>query len=180
MAVHCVLCVAKGKHGFIIRVQGRGTSNDSPTLANFVRDCFSMDNTSVAVDLLGCTYLDSTFLGCLLTLQRQGKEERFCVVADEATRTRLLAATGLDGYLKLISKAPRSLSPFLKIEPTPVSERELGQHIMEAHQALSEVPSEVASAFREIASKLKDELAKQDSESPDLLDTVMMPVQKQK
>ena len=56
------------------------------------------------------------------------------------------------------------------------SERELGQHIMETHDALSEIPSEVASKFRAIAAQLKVELEERDRNDPSMTDTVVMPV----
>ena len=78
MKTHCDLYVAPAHNGFVIRVQGRGTSAHSPALANFVRGCFEQDSQAcVAMDLLGCQYLDSTFLGCLLNLQRDGTKRRF-------------------------------------------------------------------------------------------------------
>jgi hypothetical protein len=137
--------------------------------------CYAQDpQACVAVDLLGCDYLDSTFLGCLLNLQRAGTETRFQVVANDAVRKKLLAATRLDAYLTLIQEAPKSASKFLRIDAKPPSQRELGQHILEAHEVLSEVPSEVASTFRQIAAQLKCELEQQDRDDPSLTDTVVL------
>jgi anti-anti-sigma factor len=176
MTTHCDLCVARTDKGFVVRVQGRGTSTHSPALASFVSGCFEQDSDAcVVVDLLGCEYLDSTFLGCLLNLQRAGTETRFQVVADDAVQKRLLAATRLDAYLTLVPEAPKSASTFLKIDANPLSQRELGQHMMEAHQALADVPSDVASAFRQIAAQLKVELEKQDRQVPSMEDTVILP-----
>lgn len=175
MTSHCDLRVARTETGFVVRVQGRGTSAQSPTLAEFVKGCYQQNpQACVAVDLLGCDYLDSTFLGCLLTLQRSGPKARFQVVADDAVRKKLLTATKLDKYLALVPEAPQSASTFLEIDTKTVSQRELGQHIMEAHEALAEVPSGAASAFGRIASQLKSELA-QDRHKPSMSDTVVLP-----
>jgi anti-anti-sigma regulatory factor len=176
MKTHCDLYVAPAHNGFVIRVQGRGTSAHSPALANFVRGCFEQDSQAcVAIDLLGCQYLDSTFLGCLLNLQRDGTERRFQVVADNSVRKKLLAATNLDGYLNLVPVPPKSVGKFTRIDACSVSQSELGQHIMDAHQALAQVPSEFASTFRRIASQLKDELERQDRGGDSLADTVILP-----
>ena len=178
MTRHCDLCVAQSKTGFIVRVQGRGTSVQSPDLADFVMECYAQDpQACVAVDLLRCDYLDSTFLGCLLTLQRAGTEARFEVVADNAARARLLAATQLDSYLKIVPEPPKSESAFHKIDSKLLSDRQRGQHMMEAHEALADVPSDVASTFRRIASQLKRELDQQDRRASDLSDTVILPTQ---
>ncbi len=177
MTTHCDLYVAQTGKGFVVRVQGRGTSTHSPALASFVRGCFEQDpNACVVVDLLACDYLDSTFLGCLLNLQRAGTEKRFQVVADDVVRKRLLAATQLDAYLTLVTEAPKSASTFLRIDANPLPPHELGKHMMEAHQALADVPSDSAAAFRQIASQLKHELEKQQRDSPSMADTVILPI----
>jgi anti-anti-sigma factor len=181
MTRHCAISVAPTCQGFVVRVQGSGTSTHSPTLATFVNECFGRDvETNVAIDLIGCDYLDSTFLGCLVKLQRAGTKTRFQVVADEASRKRLLAATQLDGYFAFDGEAPKSTSPFVKLDISPLSDHELGQHVMEAHQALGDVPSEFASKFKRIASQLMSELARQNPDSGDMADTVIVPIRGRK
>jgi anti-anti-sigma factor len=181
MTRHCVISVASTSHGYVVRIQGNGTSADSPALARFVNECLVQDEQpAVWVDLLGCDYLDSTFLGCLVKLQRAGTQTRFRVVADEAARKRLLAATSLDGFFQFDSQAPKSTSPFTKLDVTSISQRELGQHIMEAHQALGEVPGEFAAKFKGIASRLMDELTREDRDAGDMADTVIVPTRGKK
>jgi anti-anti-sigma regulatory factor len=181
MARRCELRVARTGTGFVVRVQGSGTSANSPTLADFVTGCFQQQpDACVAVDLLGCGYLDSTFLGCLLNLQRAGSETRFQVVADGAARDRLLTATQLDSYLTLVSEAPNSVSTFRTIDAKSLSQREQGKHIMESHLALSEVPSDAASTFGQIAARLKIELEQQDRDDPSQTDTVVFPTRRRR
>jgi anti-anti-sigma factor len=176
MTKHFELCAARTELGFVVRVQGRGTSAHSPALADFVLGCFEQEpDARVAVDLLQCDYLDSTFLGCLLKLQRAGSETRFQVVADDAAKARLLAATHLNSYLTVVPGAPKSTTPFLQIDARPLSQRELGQHIMESHQALSEVPSDFAAQFRKIAGQLMIELSEQEGDTQSMEDTIAMP-----
>ena len=174
MAIHCALSVAKTATGYVVRVKGNGTSKESPTLAEFVAQCFQREpQACVAIDLLGCDYLDSTFLGCLLNLQRADKDNRFQVVADPAARQRLLTATHLHSYLNQVTEAPKSTSPFTGIEPKSVSDLQQGRHMMEAHRALSELPSAAAEAFERIANQLQQELDKQEQPQNDLEDTVI-------
>lgn len=175
--MHFALSVAKTDAGYVIRVQGNGTSTDSPALTDFVAQCFQQQpDACVAIDLLGCDYLDSTFLGCLLNLQRADKHDRFQVVADAVTRQRLLEATRLHSYLTLVDKAPTSCSPFTGIDPKSLSDHQRGRHMMEAHQALAEVPSDAAAAFGRIAEQLKSELDRQDLQGIDPDDTVIAPM----
>ncbi len=162
----CDLSVARTSEGFVIRVLGKGTSVHSRAMEAFVKECFSQTEQATAiVDLRDCQYLDSTFLGCLLKLQRIGKNGRFSVVADEPTRIRLLATTHIDAYLNLTETSPEAIGCFLSIEVSPLSRQELGRHMMETHQALSEVPGECSTTFARIASELRKELRANECQS---------------
>ncbi len=175
MTLRCDLCVSRTRNGFVVRVQGNGTATHSPAFAEFVKGCLVEDpNATVTIDLLGCEYLDSTFLGCLLKLQRLGTAKRFHVAADEAARTRLLTATCLDRYLTLLSKAPSSTGTFLRIEPGEVSKQQLGRHMQETHQALGDLPSASASVFKRIAEQLAHDLEQEESDAPSLFDTAVV------
>jgi anti-anti-sigma factor len=177
MTLHCGLSVAKTDAGYVVRVQGNGTATDSPALADFVAQSFEQQpDACLEIDLLGCDYLDSTFLGCLLKLQRADQKDRFKVVADSATTERLLAATRLHLVLNLIDQASSTTSPFTGIDPKSLSDHQRGRHMMETHQALSEVPSEAAAAFGRIAEQLKKELDQQQLRGIDPDDTVIAPM----
>jgi anti-anti-sigma regulatory factor len=179
MSRRCELLAGRTEKGYVVRVQGIGTCTHSPALRDFATDCFARSpDETVTVDLLSCEYLDSTFLGCLLKLQRIGSPARFQIVADENVRKRLLASTQLDKYLSLVSTAPVSDGKFLRIDPKSHSSQELGRHIMEAHEALSEVPSEVSSTFRRIAAQLKSDLEEKDRSKPSLTDTAVLPLRR--
>ena len=117
MTRRCDLLAGRTSTGYVVRVQGRGTSAHSQALKEFVLDCFQRDSSeTVAIDLLGCDYLDSTFLGCLLRLQKAGTPSRLEVVADETVRKRLLAATQLDSFLNLVTQAPACNGKFLRVD----------------------------------------------------------------
>lgn len=175
MSKHCDLHAARCTGGFVIRVRGSGTSRQSPALAGFVRTIFEQHpEATISVDLLRCEYLDSTFLGCLLTLQRTG-QDRFEVVANDASRERLLTATRIDSCLRLTTTAPPAGSAFEPLQIDASSDRELGQHMMETHQALAEVPSEFAARFKSIALQLMRELEQQPDSGSELAETVILP-----
>lgn len=176
MTLRCDLCVARTADGYLVRVQGKGTMAHSPALAEFVKGCLDEDEQSrVAVDLHACEYLDSTFLGCLLKLQRAGTAERFQVVADDSTRKRLLTNTSLDKYLTLVADAPTTSGQFLRIGERELSSQQMGRHMMETHRALGELPSGSASAFKRIAAQLEKELEPESRDAPSLFDTAIFP-----
>ena len=175
----CTLNVARTDSGYLIRVEGDGTAQESPTLAAFVHQYLQADlQPSVVVDLSSCQYLDSTVLGCLLSLQRRCRDRsdsRFVVVADLQQRRRLLSTTRLDKVLELVESAPETQSQFVVLSPTRLRGTEFGRHVMESHLALAKLPCAHAPLFQEIADRLARELAGQrqvDEESEDVRETV--------
>jgi rhomboid family GlyGly-CTERM serine protease len=100
-----------------------------------------------------------------------------CMPLQRAQETGIIdrsRTSQLDSYLALVPEAPKSTSTFRRIDAKTLSQREQGQHIMEAHKVLSEVPSDVAPTFRQIAAELKRELDQQDRRTPSLDDTVVL------
>ena len=162
----CTLKVARTTDGYRIRVEGRGTAHESPALAAFVSECrLAEPNARITVDLSACEYLDSTFLGCLVTLNRDCQEDetmQFQILADIERRTELLAPTRIDQLLRFADADPEMRSGYVTIEPAQIDGVELGRHVLESHRALAEVPSEHTQLFREIAKRLEDELEGQD------------------
>src|SRR5437016_6281177 len=82
--------------GYLVQVEGRGTLRESPALHEFAVQ--SLDGQrgpgTVVVDLSHCDYLDSTFLGCLVSLHRKynrTQPHRFQVAAPYDKCQRLLA-----------------------------------------------------------------------------------------
>jgi anti-anti-sigma regulatory factor len=163
----CTLRVAQTADGYRIRVEGRGTAQESPALAAFVSQCRLVDeDAQITVDLSACEYLDSTFLGCLVTLSRDcGKSEtaRFEILADNERRTELLAPTRIDQLLQFADADPEMRSGYVTIDPAQLDNTEFGRHVLESHQALAEVSSAHTQLFQEIAKRLADELEDQES-----------------
>jgi anti-anti-sigma factor len=158
----CSLKVARIKDGYLVRIEGRGTAQESPALATFVSECVgAQERVRLIIDLSGCEYLDSTLLGCLVNLDRAFQKEakaEFLILADKPQREKLLAPTHIDRLLSFTPSAPEPLSSYVRIEPAQLSEIEFGRHVLASHRALAEVPSDHASLFQQIADKLEQEL----------------------
>jgi anti-anti-sigma regulatory factor len=158
----CTLKVARTGDGYRIRIEGRGTSEDSRSLDAFVSQCCLADNDAqIMVDLSACEYLDSTFLGCLVTLNRAYQDAgktRFQILADNERRTELLAPTRIDQLLQFADTDPEMRSDYVTIEPAQLDRAEFGRHVLESHRALADVPSEHSELFQDIVKRLEDEL----------------------
>jgi anti-anti-sigma factor len=158
----CILNVARTEDGYLIRVEGKGTSQDSPALAAFVRQYLqSEQEPRITVDLSDCEYLDSTFLGCLLTLHRQCQDQSpasLTVIADQEQRAKLLFPTRVDSVLQISEAAPQAVSSFLRLDPTELDKRAYGWHVLETHRALASVKGPGSQLFEQIANSLSREL----------------------
>ena len=72
MATASAVKVGRTEAGYCVRIEGRGTMNQSPIVLEFVgrtlRDGAASGAPGVVMDPSACEYVDSTFLGCLLGL----------------------------------------------------------------------------------------------------------------
>jgi anti-anti-sigma regulatory factor len=163
-----ILTVACTDPGYAIRIEGRGTAQDSAALSAFVLQYLrTVDRPALTIDLSACQYLDSTFLGCLLMVQRRFRgtaNAQLSIVADAEVRAKLLRATNVDQILTCVEVAQPAKGTFLPLKPASLDARELGSHVVESHRALARVPSAFAGLFAEVAEKLAQELAGQGPE----------------
>jgi anti-anti-sigma regulatory factor len=158
-----MLRVGRTASGFLVQVEGRGTVSESPALQEFAVQ--SLDGPSgpstVVVDLSHCDYLDSTFLGCLVSLHRKYNRtspHRFQVAASRDQRQKLLAPTQLIHVLDLTEVCPEPISDVLEVSRPSLPGADLGRHVMECHARLAELGGSRAAAFRSIADQLAREL----------------------
>jgi anti-anti-sigma regulatory factor len=156
-----VLKVARMANGYCLRVEGRGTMRESRSAAEFVAKPLESPDTTVVVDLSGCDHLDSTFLGCLVEMQRRaGKASpgRFVVSAPPEKLRKLLGPTKLDAVLKTTACAPEVTSEFLSLPAADPASTDVMRHVMECHRLLAELGGPQQAAFAAIADHLEREL----------------------
>ncbi len=148
---------------WVARLEGRGTVRESPTLQGLAtRILEARGDACVLLDLRGCEYLDSTFLGCIATLHRRfsaGRPQRFRIVAPEPVRARLFGPSGLDRVFAFAEAAPEpDADAWMDVPATALDERQLGYHVMDAHRRLAELGGPHALAFAAIAEQFALEL----------------------
>jgi hypothetical protein len=137
--------------------------SESPALREFAVQSFDSPaaTSTVVVDLSQCDYLDSTFLGCLLSLHRKYNRtspHRFQVAASGDKRQQLLAPTHLIQALDLTDICPEPISDVVEVSRPTLPGEDLGRHVMECHRHLAELGGAGAAAFRAIAEQLAREL----------------------
>jgi anti-anti-sigma regulatory factor len=156
------LKIGRTSEGYRLRVEGRGTMRESRAAQAFALKCKDEPNARVAMDLSACEYLDSTFQGCLLELQReygQGAGSRFSVANPSEKVKKLLNAAHVDRHLNFTGEAPAVVGEEMVIPPEAMESREMMQHVMECHRHLAQIGGPQTAAFAKIAESMEKELA---------------------
>ena len=155
--------VAPTDTGCVIRVQGRGTMKESPTVKAVAMQALVGDErTIVAIDLSTCDYLDSTFLArwwnCTTGLADQSQPDFWSRLLGRSERR--CSIPRIDLIIPSTDSAPATRGDWVPIRVEPVGPRELSQHMMECHRSLSKFDSPMSGTFAKIADHLERELAK--------------------
>ena len=157
------LRVGRTASGFLVQVEGWGTLRESPALQEFAVQ--SLDDprgpSTVVVDLSHCDYLDSTFLGCLVSLHRKYNRtlpHRFQVAASCDQCQKLLAPTHLNHLLDVTEVCPEPISDVVELSGPILPTADLGRHVMECHRRLAELGGSREESFQSIADQLVREL----------------------
>lgn len=161
MSATTVMSIGRSGDCCVIRVAGRGTMRDSKSFRNMAAEVLDSPPSAIVVDLERCDYLDSTFLGCLLSLHKRyntATERRFSLLAGPVAQQRLLRACHLDRVFSYCDSSPEIASSWLPVPTLQPEARELGLHVMECHDELSEIDCPSAAAFRRVAEQLASEL----------------------
>jgi anti-anti-sigma regulatory factor len=145
--------------GFVLRVVGHGTLHESVAFRSVAES--KLDSGLVVFDATQCEYLDSTFLGCLIGIQKaceQSPTRRFVIAASNATRIKLFSTSSLDQYFDFVDICPQVLDELKPVDIQEVDRAILGRHVMRCHQGLADRGGHEANAFRSIADRLAKEL----------------------
>ncbi len=167
----CVLKVAPTDAGCVIRVEGQGTMRQSAAARDLGARTLEGDaSAAVVIDLSTCQYLDSTFLGCLVDMQRRTNKAagasappgapgpRFVIYAPAERVTKLLAPTRLDAVLKTTAERPQLAGGWVDLPAADPGSPDVIRHVMECHRRLAELGGPQQAAFAAIADNIEREL----------------------
>ena len=173
-ATPSALKVARTPTGFCLRVEGRGTMRESRPAAEFVNQSLAAGTgagagpaPTVVVDASACDYLDSTFLGCLVEMQRRvarapagpgAMGPRFVVSAPPEKVRKLLSPTKLDAVLKTTPEPPQVVGEYVALPAEDPGNPDVVRHVMECHRRLAELGGPQQAVFAAIADNLEREL----------------------
>jgi len=156
------ISVAPTADGCCVRIDGRGTMQESPAAKAIAAGTLKCAPASrVVVDLSNCDYLDSTFLGCLVQLFRDfgsKTDSRYYIAAPIERRKKLLGACHLDKIIPSLDAPPPIIGAWVPVPVPPVGSKDLMRHVMECHKLLAELDTPMRPAFVKIADQLQREL----------------------
>jgi anti-anti-sigma factor len=166
------LSVACTQSGYCLRVTGRGTSQSSPAAQAFANQVMTDAATTLVVDLSRCDYLDSTFLGFLVSLHRtygkrqEGNSPRFTLVATPERWTKLLAPTGLQRLFNAADTIGPIRGEWLPLTAPTGNARDWAEHVLECHRQLADIDGPSRERFARITQQLAADLERQRTKPP--------------
>lgn len=146
-----------------IRVEGKGTFENSTTLKEFSRRMMEVGRRDFVVDLRNCPSMDSTFMGTLAGIAMRVREAgggNLWVVNRNERNAASLAGLGMDA---LFSEAPLPAGlnggkgQAISQETDKAATRET---MREAHETCIAVSPENAGKFRDVLEQLKASAAR--------------------
>lgn len=154
-----------------IRVQGKGSFQNSPQLRECVDRMLVEGERRFVVDLADCPVMDSTFMGTLTGIARAlrayegGKLE---VLNANTRNVQLIRSLGLDHVFDLDAdggtwtEERRAVAARFKqaetLVPVQLNKREQTEFILRAHEELTEADTANAPRFEDVIKYLKKEL----------------------
>jgi anti-anti-sigma regulatory factor len=153
-----------------MRVDGKGTHLNSLQAKTAIQGVMERGVHDLVVDLERCPMMDSTFLGMLtgaaLSVKKEGLNGTLSVVNANQRNIQLLTSLGLNHILdldqdgRLWAGERAAAASALKIceQAPPCSREAQTQHVLDAHQALSDISSDNECRFRDVIDFLEKEL----------------------
>jgi anti-anti-sigma factor len=135
------------------RVEGRGTMTHSLPLRRFAENCLAGGATTLRVDLRHCTYMDSTFLGTLLTLQGAVNRQppaRLTLISPSPACAKILHQMGLTAIFCTETADERADLPWADLPAAGADVNSVKRNVVEAHEELANLPGSAGEPFRAV------------------------------
>jgi hypothetical protein len=152
------LKVGRTSEGFCVRIEGRGTSRESPAvLGLFIVQILDDADCTVVIDLKSCEYLDGKFLDSLVDLQRHygsGQPPRFVITAPPEVCSRLFSPFCPDIPRDVVGDCPEVIGEESSLPPWESGTVDLDLHLMRWHQQLARLGEHGRTDFERLAGPL--------------------------
>lgn len=150
-----------------IRVEGRGSFQNSTPLKDFARQMLAGGHRNFYVDLKDCLLMDSTFMGTLAGIALKIKSEGFGalhVVNSNERNNSLLCNLGLNQLLKMDGEssgfgvAEPNMSQQTTLSAVGGNKLDEAKTMLEAHEAVVAASPAVAAQFKDVLEFLRQNI----------------------
>lgn len=134
------------------RVEGRATMTQSLPMRRCAERLIAEGVTEVRVDLRDCTYVDSTFVGTLLTLKRAVERQagHLTLVMPSVACDKILQQMGLDDFLPAESTDLDPNAQWTDVGGGPADSVLFRQNVTQAHEELASLPGAAGKQFEAV------------------------------
>ena len=146
-----------------LKVNGRGTFQNSPGVKEFVKQMIQRGHREFVVDLDACELMDSTFMGTLAGVAlrlREFGQGGLRAVNVNVRNAALLENLGLDN-LFAVETGRAADAPATLRQAEPVQSDDAKETVLAAHEALIEADAHNAVKFKDVVEYLRQELAQE-------------------
>ncbi len=172
MNPHPTILVGCNQKVVCIRVQGKGSFQNSTGVKKFANAMIDRGHRNFVVDLADCPMMDSTFMGTLtgvaLRLHGIGQGDLHVINSNERN-TNLLEGLGLDQILSLEGGHSAAADDCATLQPdardalpvdaaAPEDKRAVTETMIAAHQALVDADPQNFCKFKDVLDYLKNDL----------------------
>jgi anti-anti-sigma factor len=132
------------------RVEGRGTMAQSLPLRRHAERSFGEGTNQVRIDLRDCTYMDSTFLGTILTLKKALDRMRgqLTLLTPSAACSKILQQMGLGEVLPPVVEDVDERAKWTELACGLDDSGMFRTNVAQAHQELAKLPGAAGEQFQ--------------------------------
>src|SRR5262245_54039651 len=120
------------------QVHGCGRMTESLPFRRFAEHCLQDGASCLRVDLRHCNYLDRTFLGTLLQLQRATRKHtaEFILVSPSVECSKLLHQIGVQDIFAVKNEEELACSEWLELTENRCDVTDFNENVLQAHEEL--------------------------------------------
>lgn len=155
------------ENAICIRVETKGTFQNSPGIKKFANEMIERGYRTVQVDLGLCASMDSTFMGTLtgIALKLARIEGELHIYNISERNNDSLSNLGIDSLMTihpLGEEIPCMVAPenSRKLDPSEADRREQTEVMLKAHEALIEAQPKNRVQFKDVLDFIRDDLEK--------------------
>lgn len=156
----------KHDHTYIIKLKGEVRYTKCPDLDKFITFIFGKNTIeNIIIDLRNAEYLDSTCLGLLAKMANyllNKKNQQPTIVSNKNKINRILKGVGFNKVFHIIKRYPKNIDEIdkISIDDKDQLDTDMGQMIMDAHEALFELNKKNKETFKDVVKIFKNQYGK--------------------